>query len=103
VKATPKASFAYVFEGVLEELRIGKEAASAMSYWVVFLPPRLQKQAPFAARKKLRDALTPGKQRGLAHMVGTLKRPELRAQRAVEVMRAVEDGNVPGPPKRRRA
>lgn len=170
----PKKDYAFAFEAELEELLIG----GTMSYWVVFLPPSLQKRAPFSAKKKLRmrgvvggpggrpasmawqlsggrhyvmfgratakslglalgqrvalafdlvddddvdipeelrelfaqepdwrklwAALTPGKQRGLAHMVRSVKSPELRAQRAVDVMRAVEEGNVPGPPRRRR-
>lgn len=175
------ATFAYVFEAVLEELSIGKEASNAMRYWVLFLPARLQKVAPFAAKKKLRmrgivggaghtggkpvslawqvangrhyvmfgraaakslgltlgkkvemafdlvpdddvdlpeelrealeqeptwktlwSELTPGKQRGLAHMVRGLKNPDLRALRAVDLLRGLEDGVVPGPPKRRR-
>jgi len=45
--------------------------------------------------------LTPGQQRGLAHMVNSAKRPETRAARAIDVMRRVEEGVVPGPPRRR--
>lgn len=170
----PRRDHDFAFEAELEELLIG----GTMRYWVVLLPPSLQKKAPFSAKKKLRmrgvvggpggrpvsmawqlssgrhdvmfgratakslglalgqrvalafdlvddddvdipeelreafaqepqwrklwAALTPGKQRGLAHMVRNVKSPDLRAQRAVDVMRAVEDGNVPGPPRRRR-
>jgi hypothetical protein len=173
-RKTSIEAYPYAFTAELEELEIG----GTMRYWVVFLPAKLQKKAPFAAKKKLRmrgvvggpggkpvsmawqvsrgrhyvmfgralarslglalghsvdiafdvvdpddvdvpeelrealyqepdweklwSALTPGKQRGLAHMVRSVKSPELRAQRAVDVMRAVEAGNVPGPPRRRR-
>jgi len=51
--------------------------------------------------RKAWRALTPGKQRGLCHMVSSVKDPLRRAQRAVDVLRSVEAGNVPGPPKRR--
>lgn len=174
-----KAGFPYAFEGVLEELAIGRDPSNAMRCWGVFLPAALQKRAPFSAKKKLRmrgvvggasgkpvslawqvsngrhdvmfgrgaakslglalgetvelafdlvsehdvdlpdelrealdqeptwkelwSALTPGKQRGLAHMVRTLKNPDLRAQRAVDLLRGLEDGIVPGPPKRARS
>lgn len=51
--------------------------------------------------QRLWASLTPGKRRGLGHMVASVKSPELRAQRAVDVMRAVESGSIPGPPRRR--
>jgi hypothetical protein len=167
--AVASKSFDYTIRVALEELLIGK----TMSYWVLFLPRKLQDTEPFAARKRMRmrgtangqsvslawqlssrrhyvmfgrtaakalgialgqqvelafslvsdaevlvpeelaealrqepswrkawRALTPGKQRGLCHMVNTAKDPERRAQRAVDILRAVEAGNVPGPPKR---
>ena len=46
--------------------------------------------------------LTPGKQRGIAHLVRTVKDPDRRAQRAVDLLRDLERGVVPGPPRRSR-
>ena len=158
--------YGHVFKAKLEELLIG----ATMAYWVVFLPAKLRRKAPFAAGKKLRmrgvvggvhgrlvamawqlsggrhylmfgratarslglalgdevdvafsivvdddvdvpeelaealsqepawtklwAALTPGKKRGFAHLVGTIKSPDLRAQRAVDLMRALEEGGA---------
>ena len=48
-------------------------------------------------------ALSPGKQRGVAHLVAKIKSPELRAQRAVDLLRGLEEGIVPGPPSRARS
>lgn len=70
---------------------------------VVHVPEELEeafRQEP--AWGTLWRALTPGKQRGLAHMVESAKRPETRAKRAVDVMRLVEEGRPPGPPPRSR-
>lgn len=47
-------------------------------------------------------ALTRGKQRGLCHLVTKLKSEDARALKAIAILRAVADGNVPGPPRRRR-
>jgi hypothetical protein len=55
------------------------------------------------AWRKPWNALTPGKQRGLAHMVAKVKDEEARAQKAIAILTAVAAGNVPGPPPRRRA
>ncbi len=168
---TKRSTFDHTIEGRLEEVDYGR-----MTYWVVFLPPRLEAQRPFLEQRKLRmrgevagravslawqlkggrhyvmfgktlakalglvpgskvslsfslvpddevdvpaelrealrqeatwqslwRALTPGKRRGLAHLVGKVKSPDLRAQRAVELLRSLEDGVVPGPPPRRRS
>ncbi len=43
--------------------------------------------------------LAAGKQRGLAHLVNGVKDPERRAQRAVDLLRDLERGVVPGPPR----
>lgn len=172
-RSTAESPFGYRVVGTLEEWLVG----GALSYWVVFLPAKMQSQAPFAAKKKVRirgrvggpsgkpvtlawqvkqgrhyllfgrstakalgitlgdsvtvefdvvddaivdvppelrealrqepewrkrwAALTPGKQRGIAHLVAKVKSPELRAQRAVDILRGLEDGIVPGPPRRR--
>lgn len=51
--------------------------------------------------RKLWAALSPGKQRGLTHLVTKIRSPELRAQRAVDLMRDLQDGIVPGPSRTR--
>lgn len=48
-------------------------------------------------------ALTPGARRGLGHLVRSVRSPELRAQRAVDLLEAARRGELPRPPRRRRA
>lgn len=43
---------------------------------------------------KLWAALTPGRRRGIAHLVRMIISPDLRAQRAVELVRALEEGTL---------
>lgn len=69
----------------------------------VEVPPEIRealRQEP--AFRKPWKALTPGKQRGLAHMVAKVKNDDARALKAVAILTAVAEGNVPGPPPRRR-
>jgi hypothetical protein len=51
--------------------------------------------------RTLWKALTPGKQRGLAHYVESARGLETRASRVVEVMEKLEAGVPLGPPRRR--
>jgi hypothetical protein len=67
----------------------------------VDVPPELKealRQEPDF--RKAWKKLTPGKQRGIAHLVRTVKDPDRRAQRAVDLLRDLERGVVPGPPRR---
>lgn len=49
------------------------------------------------------QALTPGKQRGLAAMVNALARPESRRRKAAELAQILATGaELPGPPSRRK-
>lgn len=70
---------------------------------VVDVPPEiaeaLRQEPDF---RKPWKKLTPGKQRGIAHLVRTVKDPDRRAQRAVDLLRDLERGVVPGPPRRTR-
>ncbi|MBS2017427.1 MAG: YdeI/OmpD-associated family protein [Deltaproteobacteria bacterium] len=69
----------------------------------VEVPPEIRealRQEP--AFRKPWKALTPGKQRGLCHMVAKMKNEDARALKAVAILTAVAEGNVPGPPPRRR-
>lgn len=69
----------------------------------VDVPPEMRealRQEP--AWRSAWKKLTPGKQRGIAHMVKSVKDPERRAQRAVDLLRDLERGVVPGPPRRTR-
>lgn len=54
------------------------------------------------AWRELWSKLRAPDQRRLVYLVESVRSPELRAQRAVDVMRGLEDGVVPGPPPRRR-
>jgi len=69
----------------------------------VVVPPEIRealRQEP--AYRKPWAALSAGKQRGLSHMVAKVKSDEGRALKAIEVLTAVVEGNIPGPPRRRR-
>lgn len=58
-----------------------------------------------AAAEEAWEALTPGRQRGLVHLVASAKRPETQARRArelVEALLALNGARLPGPPSRRK-
>lgn len=57
-----------------------------------------------ARRQKLWDALTPGRRRGLAHLVASAKTMPVRLKRAALVVEKLEQNRLDelGPPKRRR-
>jgi hypothetical protein len=59
--------------------------------------------AKTAKRQRLWDALTPGRKRGLAHLVSTAKRTSTRLERAALVVNKLETNRLEdlGPPKRR--
>lgn len=73
---------------------------------VVDLPEALEAAlAGNAAAAEAWEALTPGRQRGLVHLVASAKRPETQAKRArdlVEGLLALNGATLPGPPSRRK-
>ena len=52
--------------------------------------------------RALWKALTPGRQRGAAHLVSSAKTEMTRADRAIRLFRDLEEGRMPGPPPRQR-
>ena len=99
----------YVMFGraLARSLRLSLGSKIELAFSIV---PDADVEVPAELREALRQepswraawkALTPGKQRGVAHLVRSVRAPELRAQRAVDVLRAVAEGTVPGPPRRR--
>lgn len=57
------------------------------------------------AARRVWDGLTPGKQRGVTHIVRGARTAETERKRVAEVLAALREGDVArlGPPKRRRA
>jgi hypothetical protein len=46
--------------------------------------------------------LTPGQRRAASHRVSSAKSESIRADRAIQIFRDLEEGRTPGPPARRR-
>jgi hypothetical protein len=71
---------------------------------VVEAPAELLEAIAGTANARARwDNLTPGRQRGLAAMVNTARRPETRQRRSIELAGLLADGaELPGPPKSRK-
>lgn len=71
---------------------------------VVEIPAELAEAIAVGSDAQVRwQALTPGKQRGLAAMVNALTRPESRRRKAAELAQILATGaELPGPPSRRK-
>lgn len=71
----------------------------------VALPEALETAlAANAAAQAAWQALTPGRQRGLVHLVASAKRPETQAKRAADLVAGLlgtDGAKLPGPPSRR--